>query len=314
MTSTLERTPTAPPPPQPAGAGITDRGRAERRLGLLLSTPAVLIMLLVTAYPLFNAVYLSLFEYRLTAPDDRRFVGLRNYGTALTDPLFWQDTFTTFVITVLTVSVELVIGFAFALVMHRAIFARRTVRTTILIPYGIVTVVSALAWRFAFDLNSGFVNPWLGLGDLAWFSHSWSAITVIVLSEIWKTTPFISLLLLAGLAQVPGDLDEAATVDGATAWQRLWRVTIPNMKGAIMVAVLFRTLDAWRVFDNVFIMTGGAQQTETLSFLTYRQTITRTALGLGNAVGVLLFLSVVLIAAVFIKGFKVDLSQVRGGK
>jgi multiple sugar transport system permease protein len=312
VTATLEK-----PPPAPAPAGpveVSDRSRAERRLGFLLSTPAVLIMLLVTAYPLVNAVYLSLFEYRLTAPDERKFVGLRNYATVLTDPLWWQDVFTTLVITVLTVGVELVIGFCFAMVMNKAIFGRRTVRTAILLPYGIVTVVSAFAWKYAFDLQSGFVNQWFGLGDFAWFSHRWSSLAVIIISEIWKTTPFISLLLLAGLAQVPGELDEAANVDGATWWQRLWKVTVPTMKGAIMVAVLFRTLDAWRIFDNVFIMTSGQQQTETLSFLTYRQTITRTAIGLGDAVGVLLFLSVVLIAAIFIKGFGVDLSRVRGGR
>jgi multiple sugar transport system permease protein len=312
MTATLEKPPPAPIPTGPVE--VSDRSRAERRLGLLLSTPAVLIMLLVTAYPLINAVYLSLFEYRLTSPGERRFVGLRNYATVLTDSLWWQDVFTTFVITVLTVAVELVIGFAFAMVMNKAIFGRRTVRTAILLPYGIVTVVSAFAWKYAFDLQSGFVNQWFGLGEFAWFSHRWSSIAVIVLSEIWKTTPFISLLLLAGLAQVPGELDEAANVDGATWWQRLWKVTVPTMKGAIMVAVLFRTLDAWRIFDNVFIMTSGQQQTETLSFLTYRQTITRTAIGLGDAVGVLLFLSVVLIAAIFIKGFGVDLSRVRGGR
>jgi multiple sugar transport system permease protein len=311
MTTTLER---PPAPPAKVRPELSERARAERRLGLLLSSPAVVIMLVVAAYPLFNAVYLSLFEYRLTNPEGKTFVGLRNYGTVLSDSLFWQVVLTTFVITVVTVAVELVIGFGFALVMHRAIFARRTVRTAILLPYGIVTVVSALAWKYAFDLQSGFVNQWFGLGDYAWFSGRWSAIFVICFSEIWKTTPFISLLLLAGLAQVPRDLDEAATVDGATPWQRLWKVTIPNMKGAIMVALLFRTLDAWRIFDNVFIMTAGAQKTETLSFLTYRQTITRTAIGLGNAVGVLLFLSVVLIAAIFIRGFKVDLAQVRGGK
>ncbi|MBW8482102.1 carbohydrate ABC transporter permease [Actinomadura parmotrematis] len=293
---------------------ISDRGRSERRLGLLLSAPAVVVMLLVTAYPLVNAVYLSLFSYRLTAPDDKRFVGLGNYATALTDPLFWQDVLTTFAVTLVTVAIELVIGFGFALVMHKVVFGKRTVRTAILLPYGIVTVISAFAWRFAFDLDSGFVNHWFGLGDYAWFSGRWSSLTVIILSEIWKTTPFVSLLLLAGLAQVPGELSEAATVDGATAWQRLRRVTIPNMKAAIMVAVLFRTLDAWRIFDNVFVMTKGQQNTETLSFLTYRQTITRTAIGLGDAVGVLLFLSVVLIAAVFIKGFRVDLSQVRGDR
>ncbi len=310
MTISIER----PAAPAVAKPELSDRLRGERRLGLLLSTPAVLIMLLVTAYPLVNAVYLSLFSYRLTAPDERHFVGLSNYGTVLSDSLWWQDLLTTLIITVITVAVELVLGFGFAMVMHRAIFMRRTVRTSILLPYGIVTVVSAYAWKFAFDLNSGFVNQWFGLGTFAWFSHTWSSLFVIIVSEVWKTTPFVSLLLLAGLAQVPGDLQEAATVDGATAWQRLWRVTLPNMKGAILVAVLFRTLDAWRIFDNVFIMTVGAQKTETLSFLTYRQTITRTAIGLGDAVGVLLFLSVLLIAAIFIKGFRVDLSQVRGDR
>ncbi len=122
----------------------------------------------------------------------------------------------------------------------------------------------------------------------------------------------MSLLLLAGLAQVPEVLQEAAKVDGASWRQRLTRVTLPNMKAAILVAVLFRTLDAYRLFDNVFIMTAGAQKTETVSFLAYRQMISRTALGLGSAVSVLLFLSVVAIAAAFIKGFKVDLSSVRG--
>ncbi|MEW2353232.1 sugar ABC transporter permease [Spirillospora sp. NPDC029432] len=293
---------------------ISDRGRSERRLGLMLAAPAVIVMLLVTAYPLFNALYLSLFSYRLTSPEDREFVWFANYATALSDPLFWQNVLTTFFITAVTVAVELVIGFALAMVMHRALFLRRTLRTAILLPYGIVTVISAFAWLYAFDLTSGFVNPWFGLGEYDWFGGRWSSLFVIILSEIWKTTPFVSLLLLAGLAQVPRDLGEAATVDGATAWQRLWRVTIPNMKAAIMVAMLFRTLDAWRIFDNVFIMTRGQNDTQTLSFLTYQQTITRTAIGLGNAVGVLLFLSVLLIAVIYIRGFRVDLSQVRGDR
>ncbi|HEX2048751.1 MAG TPA: sugar ABC transporter permease [Acidimicrobiales bacterium] len=291
---------------------ITERDRNERRLGMRLAAPAVIVMLAVTAYPMLNALWLSLFSYRLTDPAAREFVGLRNYGVVLTDSLWWQDVFTTVQITVITVVVELVIGFAFAMVMHRAIFARRVVRTSILIPYGIITVVSAFAWRYAFALDTGFINNWFGLGDFAWFSHRWSSLFAICLSEIWKTTPFMSLLLLAGLAQVPEDLQEAAKVDGATWWQRLTRVTLPNMKAAILVAVLFRTLDAYRVFDNVFIMTSGAQQTETVSFLAYRQMISRTALGLGSAVSVLLFLSVVAIAALFIRGFKVDLSTVRG--
>jgi multiple sugar transport system permease protein len=299
--------------PAPVGSKVTERAVGEKRLGWKLVAPAVAMMLLVTAYPMLNALYLSLFSYRLTDPAGREFVGLRNYAVVLGDSLWWQDVFTTVTITIITVVVELVLGFAFALVMHRIIFGRKGVRTSILIPYGIITVVSAFAWRYAFTLDSGFVNEWFNLGDKAWFGERWSALAVISLSEIWKTTPFISLLLLAGLAQVPEVLQEAAKVDGATWAQRLFKVTLPNMKAAILVAVLFRTLDAYRLFDNVFIMTSGAQGTETVSFLAYRQMISRTALGLGSAVSVLLFLSVLLIAALFIKGFKVDLSQVRGG-
>ena len=130
--------------------------------------------------------------------------------------------------------------------MHRIVFGRRLIRTSILVPYGIITVVSAFAWRYAFALDTGFVNHWFGLGDFAWFGQRWSALFVIALAEIWKTTPFMSLLLLAGLAQVPEELLEAAEVDGATRAQRLFRVTLPNMKAAIMVALLFRTLDAYR--------------------------------------------------------------------
>lgn len=294
------------------GVPVTDRTRNEKRLGWKLTAPAVTVMLLVTAYPMLNALWLSLFSYRLTDPAAREFIGLRNYGVVLSDALWWQTVSTTVMITVITVAAELVIGFGFAMVMHRIVFGRRVVRTSILIPYGIITVVSAFAWQFAFALDSGFINTWFGLGDFAWFSERWSSIFAICLSEIWKTTPFMSLLLLAGLAQVPDVLQEAAKVDGATWRQRLTKVTLPNMKGAILVAVLFRTLDAYRLFDNVFVMTAGAQKTETVSFLAYRQMISRTALGLGSAVSVLLFLSIVAIAALFIKGFKVDLSSVRG--
>ncbi len=158
------------------------------------------------------------------------------------------------------------------------------------------------------------MNQWFGLGDFNWFGERWSSLFVIMLSEIWKTTPFISLLLLAGLVQVPEEMQEAAKVDGATAWQRLKRVTLPNMKAAIMVALLFRTLDAWRIFDNPFIMTAGANKTETLSFLAYRQNVTLVNLGAGSAISVLLFLTVVLIAFIFVKGFRTDLSQVRGDR
>jgi multiple sugar transport system permease protein len=292
---------------------VSDRARQERRLGWMLAGPAFVVMLLVTAYPIVQAFYESLFDYRLTDPTARHFVGLRNYAVILTDQIWWQDFGVTVLITVVTVVVELVLGFALALVMHRAMTAMRPlIRTAILIPYAIITVVSAFAWKYAFDIDAGFVNSAFNLGAKDWFGSFGPAIAVICMSEIWKTTPFISLLLLAGLAQVPEDLQEAAKVDGATWGQRLRRVTIPNMKAAIMVALLFRALDAFRIFDNVFVMTNGSAGTETLSFLAYRQTISRLEIGLGSAVSVLLFVTVVLICVGFIKMFKVDLAQARG--
>lgn len=292
----------------------SDRAVAENRLGLKLVAPAVVLMLIVTAYPMLQALYLSLFRYRLTTPNERAFVGLNNYITALSDSLFWNDLLNTVIIMVVTVGVELVVGFAFAMVMHRIIFARGVMRTSILIPYGIITVVSAFAWQFAFSLNNGFVNGWLpGVSDnFNWFGSHWSAMFAIMASEIWKTTPFMSLLLLAGLSQVSEDMLEAAKVDGATWWQRLWKVILPNMRAAIMVAVLFRALDAFRIFDNIFVMTKGAQGTESSSFLTYRQVIEQFQLGMGSALSVLLFISVLILAFGIVKLFKVDLAQARG--
>ena len=295
----------------------SDRSTAENRLGLKLVAPAVVLMLLVTAWPMIQALYLSMFRYRLTAPDDRAFVGIDNYLTILSDDQFWKSTGTTLLIMVVTVAVELVIGFAFAMVMHRIVFARGLMRTSILIPYGIITVVSAFAWQFAFSLSNGFVNAWFSwlpwiASDTNWFGDYWHAMFAIMVSEIWKTTPFMALLLLAGLAQVSEDMIEAAKVDGATWWQRLWKVILPNMRAAIMVAVLFRALDAYRIFDNIFVMTKGAEGTQSISFLTYRQVIEQMQLGLGSAMSVLLFLSVLLLAWLIVKLFRVDLAQARG--
>ena len=295
----------------------SDRSQAENRLGLKLVAPAVVLMLLVTAWPMIQALYLSLFRYRLTAPDDRAFVGVDNYLTILSDDQFWKSTLTTLLIMVVTVAVELVIGFAFAMVMHRIVFARGLMRTSILIPYGIITVVSAFAWQFAFSLNNGFVNAWFNwlpwiADDTNWFGDYPHAMFAIMVSEIWKTTPFMALLLLAGLAQVSEDMLEAAKVDGATWTQRLTKVILPNMRAAIMVAVLFRALDAYRIFDNIFVMTKGAEGTQSISFLTYRQVIEQMQLGLGSAMSVLLFLSVLLLAWLIVKLFRVDLAQARG--
>ncbi|PLA47226.1 carbohydrate ABC transporter permease [Micrococcus luteus] len=296
----------------------SQRAKSEARLGWLLAGPAFFVMLFVVLYPILQALYDSLFKYRLTAPDDREFVGLGNYGVILTDPVFWKDLGVTLLITVVTVVVELILGFLLALAMHHAIKQTRgLIRTIILVPYGIITVVSAFAWFYMFSIDSGYINAWFewlpGVdADLNWFAQGGTALFVIMLSEIWKTTPFISLLLLAGLAQVPGDLTEAASVDGASWWQRMKLVILPNMKASIMVAVLFRAMDAFRIFDSIYIMTNGAYGTEVLSLLAYRTSIGRLEIGMGSAVSVILFLCVALMAVIAVKGFKVDLAD-RGG-
>ncbi len=274
----------------------------QHRLGLVLCAPALSVMIAVTAYPLAYALWLSLQRYDLRFPDQRAFVGLDNYLSVLSSPVWWRSLVNTGLITLGSVTLELWLGMLLALLMHRIVFGRRTVRAVLLIPYGIITVVAALAWKFAFDPTTGFVNGLLGL-DHAWLTQRWSAFAVIILTELWKTTPFMALLLLAGLSQIPADLLRAARVDGANGWQRFTGITLPLLKPAILVALLFRTLDAFRIFDTVFVQTRGAADTETVSMLGYDALTVRLNLGIGAAVSVLIFLCVVLIAVAFLKGF-----------
>jgi len=292
----------------PAKGGKSARSREERRLAWMLCAPAVIVMLLVTGYPIGYAVYLSLQKTDLRFPGRSEFVGLDNYIEVLTSSSWWTDVFNTLFITVTSVSIELALGMGIALVMHRAIFGRGPVRAAVLIPYGIVTVVAAFAWRYAFSPDSGFV-----LTEQDLLGDRWGSMAIIVLTEVWKTTPFMALLLLAGLALVPDELHEAAKVDGAGPIQRFFRITIPLMKPAILVALLFRTLDAFRVFDSVFILTqGGGNNTETVSILGYKVLITRLNLGVGSAISVLIFLFVILIAVLFVKGLGTSTAQQRG--
>jgi multiple sugar transport system permease protein len=289
------------------GAAASDRTQQERRLGWMLCAPAVIAMLLVTAYPIGYALVLSVQSIDLRFPDEGGFVGLENYINTLTSPLWWQSVLNTGFITVVSVAIELTLGMAIALAMHYAIFGRGAVRTSVLVPYGIVTVVAAFAWFFAFQPDEGFVNdlPFVA-DDFNWFGERFTSFAVIIAAEVWKTTPFMALLLLAGLTTIDRGLYEAAKVDGASAVQRFFRITLPLMKPAILVALLFRTLDAFRVFDSIFVMTGGSLNTESVSILGYNQLISRLNLGLGSAVSVLIFLMVLGIAFLFVKGFGVS--------
>ena len=272
--------------------------RAEQRLGMMLCAPAVIVMLVVTAYPILYAIYLSFFRADLRLPGDNEFIWFGNYVTVLSSPIWWQAFSVTMLITVVGVFFELVLGMALAIVMHRTIVGRGLVRTSALVPYAIVTVVAAFSWRFAWTQGLG----WLA-GDSAPLTERGPSLAIIILAEVWKTVPFMALLLMAGLALVPEDLLKAASMDGASPWQRFWKITVPLIKPSILVALLFRTLDSFRVFDNIYVLTSGANETSSVSIVAYNNLIRGLNLGIGSTMAVLIFITIAIIAFLFIKLF-----------
>jgi multiple sugar transport system permease protein len=283
-------------------AAVSERARWERRLAALLCAPAVLVILAVTGYPIVYALYLSLERFDLRFPEQRGFVGLANYGAVLSSGYWWQAFTVTLIITVVSVAIEFVIGLALALAMYRTSVGRGLVRSVVLIPYGIVTVVASYSWQFAWTPGTGYLAALLPEGS-APLADQVAAIALIILAEVWKTTPFMALLLLAGLALVPEDLLKAAAMDGAGPWKRLTTVILPVMKPVILVALLFRTLDAFRVFDSIYILTQGSNATGSVSMLGYDNLFIGLNLGIGSAISVLIFIVVASFAFVFVKLF-----------
>ncbi|WP_186245907.1 carbohydrate ABC transporter permease [Mycobacterium simulans] len=279
---------------------------AERRLAFLLVAPAAILMLAVTAYPIGYAVWLSLQRNNLATPNDTAFIGLGNYQTILSDRYWWTALAVTLAITVVSVTFEFLLGLSLALVMHRTLIGKGLVRTAVLIPYGIVTVAASYSWYYAWTPGTGYLANLLPTGSpfgQAPLTQQIPSLAVVVVAEVWKTTPFMSLLLLAGLALVPEDLLQAAQVDGAGAWRRLTKVILPIIKPAVVVAVLFRTLDAFRIFDNIYVLTAGENNTASVSILGYDNLFKGFNVGLGSAISVLIFGCVALIAFIFIKLF-----------
>jgi multiple sugar transport system permease protein len=280
---------------------LSEGARAERRLGFWLIAPAVIVMLAVAAYPIIYAVILSLQRYNLALPQNRAWIGFANYGAVLTSSYWWQALWTTLIITVFSVAITLVLGMALAFVLHRTIFGRGLIRTTSLIPYGIVTVAAAYSWQYAWTPGQGYLSALFN--DSAPLTNHVQALIVIIIAEIWKTTPFMALLLLAGMSLVPDDLLKAARVDGATGWQRFTKIMLPLMKPAILVALLFRTLDSFRIFDNIYILTQGSHGTGSVSILGYDNLFNSLNLGIGSAISILIFICVAIIAVIYIIGF-----------
>ncbi|RFU41697.1 sugar ABC transporter permease [Actinomadura logoneensis] len=282
------------------GRTVSRGARDERRLGLWLCAPAAVVMLLVTGWPIVYSVLLSLQRYDLRFPGRRAWIGLANYGTVLTSGFWWNAVWVTVVVTVVSVVIELVLGMAIALVMYRTLTGRGLVRTAVLIPYGIVTVAAAYGWKYAWTPGTGWLAGFLPAGSAPLTQH-WPALLIIILAEVWKTTPFMSLLLMAGLALVPEDALKAAAMDGASAWQRFRLVVLPLMAPTIYAALLFRILDAVRIFDDIYVLTNGAQNTSSVSIIAYHNLISGLNLGIGSTMSVLIFLGVSVVPVLFVK-------------
>ena len=281
--------------------------RHESRDAWIMMAPAIMMLLIIAVYPVLRTFWLSLHEMVLTDPGSGYpFIGLENYMEILKDERALDSILFTLKFTVATVVLELIIGFAAALVMNKGFKGRGIVRAAILIPWAIPTSVSAMMWKFIYNDQYGLFNDVLyrlGIIDSyqAWLSTADGSFMALVITDVWKTAPYMALLILAGLQIIPEELYEAAKIDGANVFQRFRYVTIPNVKGTVLVALLFRTLDAFRVYDLVSVMTGGANQTESVSLYAYNNLMKFLDFGYGSALAVLVFVIVFIISLIYMR-------------
>jgi multiple sugar transport system permease protein len=264
---------------------------------------------LVAAFPIGYAVWLSLNEYSVRVEGLSRFVGFDNYADELwgeNSAEFWDAFRNTFIFTGISVTIELILGIAFALCMHQAFKGRALLRATVLVPWAVLTFGVGLLWRSIFEPNLGFWSSMLeALGlpgaDVLWYGEDGYAMATIIFADVWKTAPFMALLILAGLQVIPSDIYEAAKVDGATAIQRFTKITLPLLTPAILVALIFRTLDALRIFDLPYFLTKGSQGTTTLSLIAQETFAANRIYGLGAAYSILTFITVMIVSFIYIR-------------
>jgi multiple sugar transport system permease protein len=291
----------------------------ERRLARVMITPTLALMAVVAAYPIGYAIWLSLHQYSRTQAGASRWVGFENYTAALfgdtsgfaaaagiSSADFWSAFIHTIIFAVISVSLELLIGLGMALIMNAAFRGRALLRATILVPYAVLTIVSAIVWQTVTETGTGFlpqILDALGLpgADRVRLASEPDAMAVVIIADVWKTAPFMALLLLAGLQGIPKDLYEAARVDGASTWQQFRRITLPLLRPAIAVALIFRTLDALRVFDLPWVLTRGEYGTSTLSTEAYKTFSSQQLIGPGAALSVLTFIVVMAVSLFYIR-------------
>jgi len=275
----------------------------------LFLAPALAVIAVVALYPLGYTLWLSFQQKIIKLPWlGSGWVGLDHYRELLSEPRFWRAFFNTWMFTIVSVALELVLGLLAALAIHRARLLTGLTRAALLLPWAIPEVVAAVMWLFlinpAFGLIPGFLRN-LGFADnsLVFLAHPVTAWTVVIATDVWKNTPFMTLMLLAGLQVIPEDLYEAAALDGATGWQAFWRLTLPLLKPALLVALIFRTSQAFMVFGHIYTLTGGGpgNATESLAFLAYQAILNDMRFGYGSAICILIFLSSFILALLYLR-------------
>ncbi len=271
--------------------------------------PALVLLLLVTVYPVFSVVYLSL-QRKLLIFDISKFVGLDNYGFLLHDDRFWNALKNTSYFTAASVSLELLLGLSIAVLLHRSFRLKGPARALVLIPWAIPTVVSAKMWEWMYNTDFGILNYLIG-SKVNWLGDPFWAINSAVFMDVWKTTPFVVILLTAGLQVIPRELYQAAKIDGAGSWEIFRRITLPLLKPVILIVLIFRTLDAFRVFDAVYVLTGGgpANTTETLSIYAYRVLFQTLQFGYGSTLSVVVFICIGCISIFYVQILSRDMKR-----
>lgn len=274
---------------------------SARDRGSRFVLPALVLLSLVTIYPVISVFVLSLLR-KLPLFDISRFVGFDNYSFLLTDDRFWNALRNTVYFTVASVSLELLLGLGIALLLHRNFRFKGAVTAIVLVPWAIPTVVSARMWEWMYNTDLGVLNHLLGL-RINWLGSPFWALNAAVFMDVWKTTPFTVILLMAGLRVIPPELGQAARIDGANAWEVFRRITLPLLMPVVLVVLIFRTLDAFRVFDAVYVLTGGgpANTTETLSIYAYKVLFQTLQFGYGSTLSVVVFLCVGAISVLYIR-------------
>jgi multiple sugar transport system permease protein len=276
------------------------KGR-ERGRGTGFVAPALVLLSFVTVYPVLYVIYLSL-ERRLLIFNISRFVGLDNYLFLFRDDRFWNAFGNTAYFTVMSVALEMGLGLSIAVLLNRSFRLKGAARAAVLVPWSVPTVVSARMWEWMYNTDFGILN-YIFRAKINWLGSPSLALNAAVFMDVWKTTPFVAILLTAGLQVIPADLYRAARIDGASAWQAFRRRTLPLLKPVIIVVLTFRTLDAFRVFDAIYVLTGGgpANSTETLSIYAYKVLFQTLQFGYGSALSLVVFLCTGMISVFYIK-------------